>query len=653
MWVGVCLGAVAAILAANAGGPAERGGQAAQRGPEFVLLRPERSDEPLFNPGMGIYLMVGRNTRLPEGSWLFKFCRIAYHRCDWADLEPEPGVYKFDEYFGPMLDYWVRQLGWRFAFRVMCENMHSRKKYVTPKWVFDAGVPGFVHRGLYVKEQVDPVFWHPKYLELQCRFIRALSEWVERQEGIEFVDIGSIGEWGEMHLGLHIPGRWTREQLREAGFTEYRYIMAYRRIIDAFADAMPHTRVFLNVGGYMQINDYAAARGINFRQDGLGLHGASYLVDQKLYPEYAFRGVQCNLELLTGYSGMKARGWDPRAVVRRGLQSPISYMNINFGAPNMLTNPPAEVREAVEEAARRIGYRFRLVSVRIPRRVRVSEEVAGRLPVMQEWVNEGIAPCYEHLALEWRLVDGAGRAVASEAYFPAVPTTKWLPGKAVKTGCVLEIPAGTAPGRYGLQVRLFMPERPEVRYYLAMKGGDGRGWYTVGQVEVVRGRLGPREAVRLDFERPEQLRRVSTAKGIKASIAPGQGRGGSAALWVRGTCEKTWNYAVLARLPVLPGARYRLEAWMLVRSCEGAPRKNRGPHLKVGVDDAEGEWVENFNTQPYDMGRRGQWQKLTVEFDCPVEGARGYICIERGEYEPRMSVDLLIDDVVLTLLGGI
>ena len=102
-----------------------------------------------------------------------------------------------------------------------------------------------------------------------------LGKYLDGREGLEFVDIGGIGEWGEMHLGLHIDGRWTSQQLEATGFTRDKYVAAYRRVIDAHAQAFPNTRVFLNVGAYPEINDYAAWRGCHFRQDGLTPSGPS------------------------------------------------------------------------------------------------------------------------------------------------------------------------------------------------------------------------------------------------------------------------------------------------------------------------------------------------------------------------------------------
>ena len=135
------------------------------------------------------------------------------------------GVYKFDEFFGPRFDFWVAQNHKRVAFRVMCQSMHSAADYVTPKWVFDKGVPGVQHTALRGQTQTDPVFWDERYLEVQGEFIRKLGEYLDGRPGLEFVDIGSIGEWGEMHLM-----RWTPQQLAETGYTEAKYVAAYRRV---------------------------------------------------------------------------------------------------------------------------------------------------------------------------------------------------------------------------------------------------------------------------------------------------------------------------------------------------------------------------------------------------------------------------------------
>ena len=120
----------------------------------------------------------------------------------------------------------------------------------------------------------------------------------------------------------------------------------------------PHTRVFLNVGSYGEINDYAALRGCHFRQDGLTPTGPSANVGKLYYRPYSRRGVIGNYEFHSGYASMVEKGWDLRTTVNAGLSDPISYMNTNILSPQAWEDAPAEVKQLFVEAARKIGYRF-------------------------------------------------------------------------------------------------------------------------------------------------------------------------------------------------------------------------------------------------------------------------------------------------------
>jgi hypothetical protein len=363
---------------------------------------PTRSSGPLVNRGMGLYLCGTLNADdLPADVWFSPLVQIGYSPEDWSVPEPDAqGKYCFDEYFGPIFGLWVKHWHRRVAFRFMSENMHSRRKYVTPKWVFDQGVPSVALKGLYTKEQIDPVFWDDRYLAIQERFIADLGKYLDGRPGLKFIDIGSIGEWGEMHLA-----GWTPEMLEQTGFSPARYIAAYRRLIDAFARAFAHTRVFLNVGDYEAINDYAAIKGLHFRQDGLTPSGPSADVGKRFHRSYARRGVVCNYELHSGYHEMKKKGWGVRETFTKGLEDPISYLHINLMNYRRLAKAPEEVKQAVTDAARRVGCCFVLTRLRCNKTLRLSGETPARLLVEHTWKNEGVAPCHASYALCWLLTD--------------------------------------------------------------------------------------------------------------------------------------------------------------------------------------------------------------------------------------------------------
>lgn len=636
---------VAVPLAALVLGHAARAASPASASSAIPMqeVSPTLSLEPLVNPGMGLYLYGTLDPAdMPDGAWYAPLINIGYFRDDWAVLEPDAeGKYRFDEYFGPIFDLWVKRWHKRVAFRFMSENMHSRRKYVTPKWVFDSGVPSVTLKGLYVPEQIDPVFWDEKYLAIQERFIADLGRYLDGRPGLEFIDIGSIGEWGEMHLA-----RWTPELLQRTGFTETRYIAAYRRIIDAFARAFPHTRVFLNVGSYEAINDYAALRGLHFRQDGLTPSGPSADVGKRFYVPYSRRGVICNYELFSGYEEMKHKGWGVKETFAKGLEDPISYLHVNLMSYRELLTAPAEVKDAVMDAARRVGFRFVLTRLRCNKTVGVSDASNGRLLLEQTWRNDGVAPCYESYALRWSLVGADGKVAAQSLVFPAHPTTHWFPNEPVLLRDVVTVPSSVASGVYTLKVAMVQPERPDVRIQLGLSGRDADGAYAVCQVAVER--RAHREVVVYSesFEAGDGGWRATD--GMSAVVAA-DGHGGGRCLLVRGTQPGTaWNYAVVNLVgPVLPASRYRLTCWMNVQSLSAGAD---APYLKIGLTDPHGEWLANVATSPYDTGRMGTWQLLTAYVETTPDTAGGHLAIEKGSLEGRSEVALRLDDVKLELL---
>lgn len=622
---------------------------------EMREVVPKRSEAVLFNPGMGLYLAGGSGLGYqPEpDAWPLAMADIVYFRPGWGDLEADGPGSHFDDYFEPIFDFWVKQRGKRVAFRVMSESMHSKLKYVTPKWVLDQGVPTVTHRGLRVDEQVDPVFWDDRYLDQSCRFIERLGKYLDGREGLEFVDIGSIGEWGEMHLGLHIRGRWTPKQLDETGFTREKYIGAYRRVIDAHAEAFRATRVFLNVGNYAEINDYAALRGCHFRQDGLTPRGPSANVGDLYYHPYSRRGVVCNYEFHSGYKSMLEKGWDLRETVEQGLGDPISYLNTNILSPQAWEEAPQNVKELFLNAARRVGYRFVPVKVRVPQHLNVIQtpsapdaEARSRLIVEHTWRNVGIAPCYESYALEFSLHDAKGRIMASQLHYPRAATTLWWPGEDVVESTLIGVPADTPPGEYALKVAMLLPEKPGRKILLGIEGRDGDDRYELCRVRAV---AGPRQngiVYEQHFEDDGHDWRI--AGGITGGLDDSTFHEGKSSLRLRGTQQGSYNFTShnLA-IPVLPGSKYRLSCWLKVESLKPDLKE---PYLKIGLVDSEGTWLANRHTGRYDADKMGQWQCLTCTLETTLDTAGGHLALEKGGKDTAVEISAWIDQVQLELL---
>ncbi len=612
---------------------------------------PVAGAEQLHNPGMGIYFpgtLQQREMRAQD--WYSTVIDIGYFRDDWAVLEPSRGDYQFARYFDPIFDLWVKKWHKRVAFRFMSSNMHSQRPFVTPQWVFEAGVPSVVHKGISVPQQTDPVFWDDKYLQIQEEFVAALGKYLEGRGGVEFVDVGGIGEWGEMHLS-----RWSSADLERTGYTPTRYVAAYRRLIDSYARAFPHTRVFLNVGDWDQINDYAAIRGLHFRQDGLNPAGPSSNVGKRFYGPYSRRGVICNYELYAGYEEMKQKGWDVRQTFDKGLEDPISYLHINLGGYDTLRQLPAEVQSAVHDAARRLGFRFSLTNLKCNRALRLRPNSNARLVLDQTWKNLGVAPCYSSYALQWTLSDARGRALFSALTYPRTPTTQWWPGQSVTLHDLLSIPPQVlehASGPLHLAVQMLESQASPQPIQLALGQPDEQGRYALATLELARQTSAqPALAFEDSFETTAANTPASRwvgVNGVTAGIST-QAHAGQRALHLAGApTGPSWSYGGLSQAqPLQASSLYRLSCWMKVDSLSDLAHT---PYLKLGVNDAGGKWINNFNTSHYDTARLGTWQHLSGLADVPADAARGDIVIEKGDLESKVSLSLYLDDVKLELL---
>ncbi len=451
-----------------------------------------------------------------------------------------------------------------------------------------------------------------------------------------------------MHLGLHIPGRWTSEQLEQTGFSRSKYIGAYRRVINAHAKAFPSTRVFLNVGDYAPINDFAAIRGMNFRQDGLTPRGPSADVGRRFYRPYSARGVICNYEFHSGLHSMQKKDWDLQTTVDKGLSDPISYMNTNVLGPSQWENAPQDVKTMFLEAARKIGFRFVLTEAHVQQQIRIRKDRPSRLIVTHHWKNTGIARCYESYALKFTLHDQQDKVVAGDLFFPDRPTTQWDPGSDINLQSVITIPAGMAAGDYRLKVAMILPEKRQRPIQLGIAGADLNGRYLLCDVPAVPLRNEHADLIVEGFEKSKHG--WSAARGITLTIDSKERHAGASSLRVEGTQTKGWNYAAgRQEIPVFPGSKYRLTCWVKVDQIEP---ESLPPYAKVGVHDAEGEWVANIVTNRYDMHKIGQWQLLQATAETPLNAARGQFALERGSSEATTRVRIWLDEISLEMVEG-
>ena len=419
-----------------------------------------REVDTLFaNPGQG-WMSQQRN---PNGETRFP-CSVVYIRFDWADVEPQEGQFNW-KFIDDVISAW-KPRGATVAMRVMTANAHSGGYYSSPKWLFDAGCKGFEYNagggdptsGGRAIPRIEPDYADPIYLAKHGAFIAALGKRYEGAPGVEFLDIGSYGIWGEWHTTHPAP------------------VGVRKQIVDMYLQAFPKTPLVF-MSDDVEVMGYALAHGAGMRRDGVGSpwHEQNWIGSQR----YAgvsgmadtWKKAPMIFEWYGDYDYLKSQSWSFDAAVSFMLNNHVSLINDNIG------RVPPEAMPQLEKLARLAGYRFVLREVAheksVPR--------GAVLDVTMKWANVGVGKLYRPFELRLSLRKAAGQTVVTNK--ADTDPREWLPGER-DVAEVVQIPAGLERGDYTLAVSLIDPANPKRTLSLAMDAPAKEGWYLVSQVRI-------------------------------------------------------------------------------------------------------------------------------------------------------------------------
>lgn len=189
----------------------------------FTIASTTPSAQPLRNFGTGlvgyaweeggpsIAAREGRETLEQHVEKLssLPFVDVLYIRCDWRNVQREPGRLDLHPVFSLALDA-ARRRGLRLAFRIQMSNtVFQPEKLALPEFV-QAKVPlvniGRLGRGYGATEFREPRYDHPEFQRAFRELVELLAAEFDGNPLVEWVDLMQYGFWGEGHTAnLHSP----------------------------------------------------------------------------------------------------------------------------------------------------------------------------------------------------------------------------------------------------------------------------------------------------------------------------------------------------------------------------------------------------------------------------------------------------------------
>lgn len=392
------------------------------------------------NPHRGWYVHYFTNSRDRYGASLDPndnlddlpgFSHI-YLRLPWCDLEPREKDFRW-EILDEVLERWEPR-GCTFGFRISCKETGPDYPYATPEWVEKAGARGvWCPRSLGHDEYraLDPVTarsigrdwhnWEPDYgdtvfLAKLEKFHEAFSDRYSRRPSVDYIDIGSYGDWGEGHTWFGSRRKWPFEVIRT-------HIDLHRRIYPSMIiegnDRLIRDRT-PDDGSGERILSYMIECGLALRDDAPG--------QMPSYAESFWKTRHVDVET-THYSGLlhnlrKQGKGKPEYDDYLKTQLDATHATY-FGFHSYPRTWLEENRGIAWELANRIGYWI------FPSLVEFASGRDETVTVTFEWTNEGVAPPYRSYLPQLGLFDGRSGSI-QWVNLEGSDSRNWLPGERVR-----------------------------------------------------------------------------------------------------------------------------------------------------------------------------------------------------------------------------
>ena len=459
----------------------------------------------LENPGKGWYHHLLDNGiskyAIEDAGILREFPAMDhfYLRLAWSYLEPEEGVYDWS-YIDEVTDRYVPE-GYCISFRISSKETGTKPnsvgqelngvQYATPIWVEQVGAKGIVTEAWGTRSWT-PEWNDPVYLEKLDNFHKAFAERYDGKSWVRYIDVGSIGEWGEGHTNNSTRIPPTVEDVKSNIDI---YLKNYKRSQLVVTDDLLYwNKPDEDVN---ELYQYAIDNGLTLRDDSpmvswyVDNYLETYTVSHPHFFDPLYKNKPTILELQhyqaviddgnwlgrNGEGQIEGKGISGADIVRKVLEiiHP-TYIGYHGYMEQWLKDNP----DLSAELANKCGYWYFPVSINLPRQINKGEQIKSSIT----WINQGVAPAYSTYELHLKLVSQDDHCMY-EFVLNESNNLNWMPGSSIIENYTINLNPVMESGVYSMKIRLFSPvDNSEVLLGLNRTLRDPGGYYHIADLTI-------------------------------------------------------------------------------------------------------------------------------------------------------------------------
>lgn len=160
---------------------------------ETYTYKDDNKEDILYNPLIGFAPSADYEEAVGKSS-------LVYIDMLWKEIEPEEGVYDFIKVYEENHILRWKKEGKKAVFRFVCDMPGAEEHMDIPQWLYEkTGKDGDFYDTDYGKGYA-PNYANEAFIEAHKRVIQALAEEFGKDNFFAYIELGSIGHWGEWHV---------------------------------------------------------------------------------------------------------------------------------------------------------------------------------------------------------------------------------------------------------------------------------------------------------------------------------------------------------------------------------------------------------------------------------------------------------------------